>query len=121
MLGVHWHERAVLAPLALLPSVSARSIAKVEVFDDEWTVTTGHGRTAGAACYLVIDGLRSCFTLDDLIKGIAVRTGEEKRARWPVRRHDYAPQDALFVKLVHSVWPARKSGRCPAPHEAPLA
>ena len=92
MLGVHRHERAVLAPLALLPSVSARSIAKVEVFDDERTVTTGHGRTAGAAYYLAIDGLRSCFTLDDLIKGIAVRTGEEKRARWRVRRHDYAPK-----------------------------
>ena len=98
MLGVQRHERAVLAPLALLPSVSAHSIAKVEVFDDEWTVTTGHGRTAGAACYLAIDGLRSCFTLDDLIKGIAVRTGEEKRARWTARRHDYAPKDALIVK-----------------------
>ena len=69
-----------LARLALLPSPSAHSIAKVEVFDDEWTVTTGHGRTAGAACYLAIDGLRSCFTLDDLIKGITVQTSEEKRA-----------------------------------------
>jgi hypothetical protein len=67
-LGVHRHERAVLAPLALLPSHSARSIAKVEVFDDKLTDTTGHGRTAGATCYLAIGGHRFCFTLDDLIR-----------------------------------------------------
>jgi hypothetical protein len=48
MLGVHRHEREVLAALALVPSVAARNIAKVEVFDDERTVTTGHGRTAGS-------------------------------------------------------------------------
>jgi hypothetical protein len=94
-LDVH---KTIGALLGFLPSHSVRSITKVEVFDDKLTVTIGHGRTAGATCYLAIDGLRFCFTFDDLIKGIAVRTGEEKRARWPVRRHDYAPKDALIVK-----------------------
>ena len=89
MLGVHRHERAVFAPLALLPSVSARSIAKVEVFDDERTVTTRHGRTAGAACYLAIDG--------------AEESAERaKRAPNPDIRLDFLEMEGRWLKLARS-------------------
>jgi len=62
----------------------------VEVFEDERTVTTGHGPTAGAARYLAIDALASCLArLDDLVKGTAVRTRKEGEA--PRHTHDNPP------------------------------
>ncbi len=53
-------------------------ISQVEVFEDELAIATGHWRAARAAGKIVVAGLRAAFGLDQLIKGLAVRIGEER-------------------------------------------
>jgi hypothetical protein len=79
--------------LALLaPSAAAHSLAKVKVLDGELASATGQGPTAGAARYVAIDGRGSCLAPDHLVKGTAVRTGEEGEA--PRSTHDNRPPAA---------------------------
>jgi hypothetical protein len=81
--------------------ISARGLAKVKVLDGELASATGQGPTAGAARYLAIDGCGSCLAPDHLVKGTAVRTGEEGEA--PRSTHNNRPPAA----------------RCPSPTALP--
>jgi hypothetical protein len=84
-------------------SLHALTISQVEVFEDELAVATGHWRAARATCNIAFARLGSAFTLDDLIKGFAVRTGEEGiERRRTASSHDSPQRHSTFVISYHS-------------------
>jgi hypothetical protein len=86
------------------PFLDSPSISQQEILDHKFAFATRKRTTAGAARYLTVDGFRTGFDFDDLIKRIAVRTVESR----PASRHKRPHTDFLIVgaklafPVVHS-------------------
>ena len=77
----------------MFPFLDSPSISQQEILDHKFAFATRKRTTAGAARYLTVDGFRTGFDFDDLIKRIAVRTVESR----PASRHKRPHTDFLIV------------------------
>jgi hypothetical protein len=64
---------AIVGPFPFLDSAG---ISQQEILDHKFAFAPGKQATAGAACYLAINGFRTGFGFDDLIERVAVRATE---------------------------------------------
>jgi hypothetical protein len=77
----------------MFPFLDSPSISQQEILDHKFAFAPRKWATTGAARCLTVDGFRTGFDFDDLIKRIAVRTVESR----PASRHKRPHTDFLIV------------------------